>query len=76
MTTRQRYERLRRLFGEACSLSHDERRALLDRACADDAALRREIDALLIADARGEDFPLVPPRPDRGDQEANRVDFW
>ena len=47
------WQRLQRLFCEAADLEADSRAALLADACADDADLRAEIDALLDADASG-----------------------
>jgi non-specific serine/threonine protein kinase/serine/threonine-protein kinase len=50
----ERFQRLARVFEEARGLSPPERSRLLDAACGDDAALRREAQALLEAhDAPG-----------------------
>ena len=54
-------ERLESLFEAALDLSPTERAALLDRECADDAALRARLEELLAADA---------------DAEAGGVDQW
>ncbi len=48
------WKRVRRLLGVAIEQTPDQRRALLDDACAGDAALRREVERLLRAhDAAG-----------------------
>jgi serine/threonine protein kinase len=44
--------RLTEIFLEACAVPPEDRTELLDRACADDPALRAEVEALLAADAR------------------------
>lgn len=44
---------LRDLFDKAVSLVPQDRAAFLDRACGQDAALRRDVERLLAADARG-----------------------
>ncbi len=68
MTTQQ-YERLCRLFESACELEPHRRSAPLDRECAGDPMLRREVESLLARDrdpssflespALGEDFGLA-----------------
>ena len=60
MTTREHYERLRRLFIKVCDLEPAERAALLDRECADDPSLRREIETLLAKDASPHPFLKTP----------------
>jgi len=47
----ERWRRVERLYYAAMDLGPDERREFLDRTCADDAGLRREIDDLLRHDA-------------------------
>ena len=47
------YERLFDLFGAARGLPPPERRALLDRACGDQPALRAELEAMLAASDEG-----------------------
>jgi serine/threonine protein kinase/tetratricopeptide (TPR) repeat protein len=42
-----RHARVKEIFLAACELPSDERAAYLDRACADDDALRREVESLL-----------------------------
>ena len=49
------------LFAEAIQLSPAERIAFLDRACADDADLRRRIEALLRSNDRVGAFLEEPP---------------
>jgi non-specific serine/threonine protein kinase/serine/threonine-protein kinase len=49
----ERWRRIEELFHAAAALEGDERRDLLDRACAGDPDLRREISELLRHDAAG-----------------------
>jgi class 3 adenylate cyclase/tetratricopeptide (TPR) repeat protein len=56
----ERWRRIKELFHAALELAPAERAHLLDAECADDAALRREVEALLDADSEGEDFMLTP----------------
>jgi hypothetical protein len=44
------YDRLHRLFETACGLEPQQRSALLDRECAGDPTMRREVEALLARD--------------------------
>ncbi len=46
----ERFEQVNRLFIEAPRLAGEERQAFLDKACAGDPELRREVEALLEAD--------------------------
>ncbi|MGH7528613.1 MAG: serine/threonine-protein kinase, partial [Gemmatimonadales bacterium] len=52
-----RWQRLALIFDDVLELAPEARAAYLDHACAGDAALRAEIDALLAADAGSGDFP-------------------
>ena len=45
--TEPAYQRVKELVTEACRLSGEARAAFLDQACADDVALRAEVDSLL-----------------------------
>ena len=47
----QRWQRVSAIFDEAVDAARDVRAELLDRQCAGDAELRREVEALLAADA-------------------------
>ena len=49
--TEDLHQRAKKLFLEACELPPEEREALLDRECADDPALRAEVESLLKHDA-------------------------
>lgn len=49
-TAEDRWEEVARVFGLVMDASDDERAAILDRECADDDALRREIEELLASD--------------------------
>jgi eukaryotic-like serine/threonine-protein kinase len=51
----QRHERLKTLFLECCELEGPARAELLDRECNGDAALRREVEAMLDFDTRRPD---------------------
>lgn len=55
------WQRVRELHGRAAELPPDQRSAFLDRECAGDAELRREVEALLAAHL--EDSFLDPPNP-------------
>ena len=54
------WERLQRLFDKAMALPEAERAAFLDRACGNDESLRRNIDALIEADAQNEESNQDP----------------
>jgi serine/threonine protein kinase/tetratricopeptide (TPR) repeat protein len=43
----ERYQRAKKLFLEVCDLSPDERAAVLDRECGDDAELRADVESLI-----------------------------
>ena len=66
----ERAEQISTLFDAIVDLTSDERAAYLERACADDADLRRQVEALLEADDQPDevfhklDHP-VPGAPDR-----------
>ncbi len=55
-----RSEQIERVFDEACRLPAADRAALLEARCGSDAALRAEVESLLIYDARSEHFPSLP----------------
>ena len=48
-----RHERATQLFLQVCDLAPDRREAMLDEACADDPALRAEVESLLAHDEDG-----------------------
>jgi len=48
------WHKIEKIFLEAAGLSGDERASFLDAACAGDASLRAEVDALLAADEAGD----------------------
>ena len=56
----ERYARAQELFEAAVDLPAEERPPLLDRLCNGDEALRREIEALLAADAQSDGFGEEP----------------
>ena len=51
------------LFGEALELPPERRSAFLDRACGHDPELRRQLEQLLLKDARAGSFLRIPPLP-------------
>jgi serine/threonine protein kinase/class 3 adenylate cyclase len=56
----ERFGRLERLYHSALELTAAECEAFLDQACADDDALRREVEALLATQPQAKDFLSVP----------------
>jgi len=61
MTPEQkRYQQAHEIVEEALKLASGERRAYLDRACAGDEALRRDVERLLAADDRTDSFLEKP----------------
>ncbi len=50
MNERERFQRLKRIFDEACELPAHDRAAYLDSACGGDVELREEVAALLAAE--------------------------
>lgn len=56
----ERYGQVARLFHAAVELPSGERAVLLDRACAGDAELRREVESLLASDQQDKDFIEAP----------------
>jgi len=57
--TPERYRRIKRAFVEACRLEPAQRAAYLDEACAGDAELRAEVEALLEHDEKS--LPVKAP---------------
>ena len=70
--TSDRFHRCEELFHAAASLPAAERDGFLQRACADDPALRGEVERLLVAHERAGAFIQVPaielPPPDPGEE--------
>ena len=56
----QRYEQIDKIFQSAVELTEDHRAAFLDRACAGDAELRKEVETLLAYDERAQGFIESP----------------
>ncbi len=56
----ERWQRIKQLFDAAVDLPPDEQARLLENECAEDTALRNEIEALLRADARSDSFITQP----------------
>jgi eukaryotic-like serine/threonine-protein kinase len=65
MTTPQRWQEIDRIFAAALELEPEEREAFLDRACAGDEQLRKEVESLIAHD--------VPDSFVGGPEEATRV---
>jgi eukaryotic-like serine/threonine-protein kinase len=62
--TPERYQHIGRLYHDALSLEPAQRGAFLQKACAEDEALRQSVEKLLVADeqAQAEDFIAEPAR--------------
>jgi eukaryotic-like serine/threonine-protein kinase len=58
--TPERWKQVEELCQSALELEEDRRRAFLDRACADDEALRRDVESLLQFETRGDRFIQEP----------------
>ncbi len=58
--TPERWEQIGQLYEQARELALGERIAFLDRACAGDAELRRQVESLLAAEATTGDFIAAP----------------
>jgi WD40 repeat protein len=73
---RERYRRLESLFDAAIELTAGERTAFLDRECASDAGLRKELEALLAVaptlPSSGSATTLPCPHPDERDIAGNQ----
>src|SRR5215471_4856890 len=54
--TKERWQQIDALFEAALDLPPEQRGAFLDKACADDAVLHREVAALLASDERAGGF--------------------
>src|SRR5437667_6285237 len=59
--TPERYRQIVDLFDEAAEKTPDSRAAFLAQACAGDGELRREVEAMLAADAQGGGMLEKPP---------------
>ena len=57
----ERWNRLEQIFAEALALPTTQRSAFLERACGDDADLRRDLDGLLIAHESSGVLDTAPP---------------
>src|SRR5262245_36456537 len=56
----ERWREIKPLLESAIELKADDRRAFLDKACAGDEALRREVDSFLAAHEQAGDFMDKP----------------
>jgi serine/threonine-protein kinase len=66
----ERWSAIDELFSQVLELDPGERRAFLDHACGDDAALRAEVEELLAADERARTFLESPAAPTFLDDDA------
>jgi hypothetical protein len=55
-----RWRRIEALFDEAAALPVEERAAFLSRSCAEDPGIRAEVESLLAADEKADDFLARP----------------
>ena len=62
--TPERWQQVRGVFDQAVALGSDERTAFLDKACATDSELRREVESLLFSDNRAGSVFLNTPAVD------------
>src|SRR5436309_9259955 len=58
--TPERYKRIEEIFSAALELEADKRAAFVERACAADQELRREVDSLLVAQQDADQFIETP----------------
>jgi eukaryotic-like serine/threonine-protein kinase len=58
--TPERYQQIARLYHAALEVEFGERAAFLDRACAGDAELRREVETLIASDEQAASFIEAP----------------
>ncbi len=72
----ERLGRAADLFDQAAELPPGERPAFLDRACAGDPELRRDVEALLAADAQNQDFLEQPPLDPGAEAGADLGGTW
>jgi hypothetical protein len=56
----EQWPRVKQLFDAAVELDADQRQELIDRECAGDGDLRREVESLLAADDGADDFIETP----------------
>ena len=61
------WSRIEAIFGHALELAPNERNAYLDQACADDPAVRAEVESLLACDADASPTFLAKPLDDPGE---------
>ena len=61
--TPERWKRIEALYQEALARSPADRSAFLAAACANDEAMRREVESLLAESASDDGFLAKPPLP-------------
>ena len=67
---RERWQRIDRILDVALDLPPGSRAAYVDEACAGDAALRREVEELLLAADAPRSFLAAPAAPARSRPES------
>jgi Tol biopolymer transport system component len=72
----ERWQEIDRLFDAALDLDASERDAFLDKACADDEELRREVESLLAAHLRADKFIESPAMETAARAAAARGDTF
>ncbi len=58
--TPERYRQIGEVYHAALEVDAEERAAFLERACAGDAALRREVESLIVSHEQAPDFIKAP----------------
>ncbi len=71
---RERWQRIEQIYCETLEQDHRGRRALLDEACAGDAALRREVESLMACEADAAGFIESPALQVAADMWTRRAD--
>ena len=66
----ERYRRIEPIVARALELTADERAAYLDQACAEDAELRADVEALIAADAEAGSFLSAAARWEPSEQDG------
>ncbi len=72
----ERWEEIDRVFDAALDLDASDRPAFLDKACAGDEELRREVDSLLAAHQRADKFIESPAMEHAARSAAARGDTF
>jgi tRNA A-37 threonylcarbamoyl transferase component Bud32 len=68
----EKWRQIEDIYGDAVELESEERAAFLDRACAGDEELRREVESLIVAHERAGHFITTPAMDVMAKQLAER----